>query len=61
MAYLRHSLLPSLYPGFWVKTALHLLTPGGYGYIRKLRRQQDADYQHERDKHEVRHGVSLHA
>ncbi|MCX6957068.1 MAG: methyltransferase domain-containing protein [Verrucomicrobiae bacterium] len=54
MAYLRQSLLPSFYPGFWLKTALHLLTPGGYGYIRKLRRQQDAAYQHERDKHEVR-------
>ena len=54
MAYLRHSLLPSFYPGLWIKTALHLLTPGGYGYIRKLRRQQDAAYEHERDKHEVR-------
>ena len=54
MAYLRHTLLPSCYPGFWFKTALHLLTPGGYGYIRKLRSMQDANYQHERDKHEVR-------
>ncbi|HLB33029.1 MAG: hypothetical protein A3F67_08190 [Verrucomicrobia bacterium RIFCSPHIGHO2_12_FULL_41_10] len=54
MAYLRHSLLPSFHPGFWVKTALHLITPGGYGYIRKLRAMQDATYLHERDKHEVR-------
>lgn len=54
MAYLRHTLLRPVYPGFWAKTALHLLTPGGFGYIRKLRRMQDAAYNHERDKHEVR-------
>ena len=54
MAYLRHSLIRPVHPGFWMKTALHLLTPGGYGYIRKLRQMQDARYVHERDKHEVR-------
>jgi SAM-dependent methyltransferase len=54
MAYLRHSLIRPVHPGFWIKTALHLLTPGGYGYIRKLRKLQDAKYDHERDKHEVR-------
>jgi len=54
MAYLRHSLIRPLHPNFWMKTALHLLTPGGYGYIRKLRKMQDATYVHERDKHEVR-------
>lgn len=54
MAYLRHSLIPSLHAGFWIKTVLHLITPGGYGYIRKLRKMQDAAYVHERDKHVVR-------
>jgi SAM-dependent methyltransferase len=54
MAYLKQSLVPSIHPGFWIKTALHLLTPGGFGYIRKLRKMQDAAYVHERDKHEVR-------
>ena len=38
MAYLRQSLINPIHPGFWLKTALHLLTPGGFGYIRKLRR-----------------------
>lgn len=37
-----------------MKTALHLLTPGGFGYIRKLRKMRDPGYVHERDKHEVR-------
>ncbi|MDX2079812.1 MAG: class I SAM-dependent methyltransferase [Terrimicrobiaceae bacterium] len=37
-----------------MKTLLHLVTPGGFGYIRKLRKMQDAQYVHERDKHEVR-------
>lgn len=54
MAYLRHLLTPSFHPKFWVKTWLHLLTPGGYGYIRRLRAGRDASYDHERDKHEVR-------
>ena len=54
MAYLRHTLIRPIHPGFWFKTAMHLLTPGGFGYIRKLRRMQDAAYNHERDKHEVR-------
>ena len=54
MAYLRRSLIRPLHPLFWVKTFLHLVTPGGFGYIRKLRRMQDAEYVHERDKHDVR-------
>lgn len=54
MAYLRHTLIRPIHPEFWFKTAMHLLTPGGFGYIRKLRRMQDAAYNHERDKHEVR-------
>lgn len=37
-----------------MKTLLHLITPGGYGYIRKLRAGRDSSYDHERDKHEVR-------
>ncbi|MCX7868645.1 MAG: hypothetical protein N2322_01725 [Terrimicrobiaceae bacterium] len=37
-----------------MKTLLHLVTPGGYGHIRKLRAGRDASYDHERDKHEVR-------
>jgi len=54
MAYLRKTLIPRFYPGFWIKTLLHFVTPGGFGYIRKLRKMQDAAYVHERDKHEVR-------
>lgn len=38
-----------------MKTFLHLLTPGGFGYIRKLRAGRDKSYVHERDKHAVRH------
>jgi len=54
MAYFRDfvSLRPE--PVFWLKTFAHLLTPGGFGYIRKLRSGRDAQYDHERDKHEVR-------
>ncbi len=55
MAYFREIFRPRLKPAFWAKTFLHLVTPGGYGYIRELRSRQDASYNHERDKHEVRH------
>jgi SAM-dependent methyltransferase len=55
MAYLRRSLTFSCYPAFWIKTALHLLTPGGFGTMRALRQQKDTSYSHDRDKHEVRH------
>jgi SAM-dependent methyltransferase len=55
MAYFREIFRPRLKPAFWAKTFLHLVTPGGYGYIRELRNRQDASYDHERDKHEVRH------
>ncbi|MFV0416228.1 MAG: class I SAM-dependent methyltransferase [Chthoniobacterales bacterium] len=54
MAYLRQTFLPKPHPGFWIKTFLHFVTPGGFGYIRKLRKLQDETYNHERDKHEVR-------
>ncbi len=43
-----------LHPIFWIKTALHFVTPGGFGYHRKLQRQMDPSYVHERDKHPVR-------
>lgn len=55
MAYFRDLFTPHPRPAFWLKTFLHLATPGGYGYIRRLRRMRDADYVHERDKHPVRH------
>ena len=54
MAYFRDLVLCRPEPKFWGKTFAHLLTPGGYGYIRKLRRGRDANYNHERDKHPVR-------
>jgi len=54
MAYFRQLVVPRLAPAFWVKTALHLLTPGGFGYMRVLRAGRDESYDHERDKHEVR-------
>lgn len=41
-------------PKFWAKTFAHLLVPGGYGYIRRLRSGRDPSYNHERDKHPVR-------
>jgi hypothetical protein len=47
--------MPEVNPKFWIKTALHALTPGGYGYHRKIRGQADPNYVHERDKHPVRH------
>lgn len=55
MAYFRDLILCRPEPKFWTKTFAHLLTPGGYGYIRKLRRGRDDSYDHERDKHPVRH------
>ena len=55
MAYFRDLVGKKPCPKFWVKTFLHLVIPGGFGYIRKLRAGRDASYVHERDKHEVRH------
>ena len=55
MAQFRQLLTIHPAPVFWVKTALHLIMPGGFGYIRKLRAGRDTNYDHERDKHEVRH------
>jgi hypothetical protein len=54
MAYFRDLVRCRPYPKFWVKTFAHLLTPGGYGYTRKLRAGQDPSYVHDRDKHPVR-------
>jgi SAM-dependent methyltransferase len=48
-------------PLFWTRTALHRLTPGGFGYERRLRRLKDPGYDHARDLHPVRrkhHGGS---
>lgn len=39
---------------FWLKTALYRWWPGGYGYLRYLRRYRDTGYIHERDKHSIR-------
>jgi hypothetical protein len=55
MAYFRELIGAKPRPKFWVKTFLHLVTPGGFGYIRKLRTGRDSSYVHERDKHEVRY------
>ena len=52
---MREALIPKIHPKFWLKTALHRLTPGGFGHMRKLQAQADAAYVHERDKHPVRH------
>ena len=41
-------------PVFWAKSLVYRVTPGGYGYYRKLRRLEDPSYDHERDKHPVR-------
>jgi len=51
---MREQLIPKFFPKFWLKTALHRLTPGGFGYHRKLQACADASYDHERDKHPVR-------
>lgn len=55
MAYFRNLIGTPPRPKFWVKTFLHLVTPGGFGYIRKLRAGRDPSYVHDRDKHEVRY------
>ena len=55
MAYFRDLFRNRPRPKFWIKTFLHLVTPGGFGYIRKLRAGRDRSYVHERDKHQVRH------
>lgn len=55
MAYFRDIFAVKPHPKFWIKTFLHLVTPGGYGHIRKLQAGRDTTYVHERDKHEVRH------
>jgi SAM-dependent methyltransferase len=39
---------------FWGKTALYRLTPGGFGYYRRLHRYRNPDYDHARDMHSVR-------
>lgn len=39
---------------FWIKTLLHKITPGGFGYNRKLKNFRDPDYNHELHKHQVR-------
>ncbi|MDD5063421.1 MAG: methyltransferase domain-containing protein [Phycisphaerae bacterium] len=39
---------------FWFKTVLYLYTPGGYGYVRHLRKFRDTSYVYSRDKHSVR-------
>jgi SAM-dependent methyltransferase len=39
---------------YWFKTKLYQFTPGGWGYYRYLRSLKQSDYEHERDKHEVR-------
>lgn len=42
------------HPKFFAKTLAYWLTPGGFGYYRKLRQKQDPNYNHDRDKHPVR-------
>jgi SAM-dependent methyltransferase len=54
MAYFRDLFTPRPHPVFWLKTGLHLLVPGGLGFMRTLRAGRDPGYVHERDKHEVR-------
>jgi len=39
---------------YWFKTKLYQFTPGGWGYYRYLRSLKKEDYEHERDKHDVR-------
>lgn len=39
---------------FWIKTILSRYVPGGYGYVRYLRKFRDPNYIHSRDKHSVR-------
>lgn len=46
--------MKSFFPTYYLKTALHAVTPGGFGYYRRLRKHQNPAYNHERDKHPVR-------
>jgi SAM-dependent methyltransferase len=39
---------------FWIKIILYRYVPGGYGYVRHLRKFRDPNYLHSRDKHSVR-------
>lgn len=55
MAYFRDLVLFRPEPKFWAKTFAHLLVPGGYGYERTLRAGRDKSYDHQRDKHTLRH------
>lgn len=55
MAYFRDIFTPYPRPKFWINTFLHLVTPGGFGYVRRLRAMKDESYVHERDKDPVRH------
>jgi len=43
------------YPQYWAKNLLYRWTPGGWGYYRELAKLKDLSYDHERDKHPVRH------
>ena len=52
---MREALIPQIHPAFWLKTLLHRVVPGGFGYHRRLRTKVDPNYVHERDKHAVRH------
>jgi hypothetical protein len=45
---------PLVFARFFAKTLLYYLTPGGFGYYRKLQARQDPNYVHERDKHPLR-------
>ncbi len=45
---------PNINLKFWIKTALHRLVPGGYGYIKELRKGKSSTYNHKKDKHPVR-------
>jgi len=44
-----------IYPKFWLKSFLYRWTPGGWGFYRELAKLKDESYDHERDKHPVRH------
>ena len=48
-----------MHPKFWFKTALYRWVPGGYGYVRHLRRFRDPDYVFSRDRHSVREKHNL--
>ena len=38
---MREALIPQIHPAFWLKTLLHRVVPGGFGYHRKLRGKVD--------------------